>query len=152
MTIDLLLWRHAEAEAGSDDLARPLSAAGHKQAERVARWLKRHAPKGIACYASPARRTQETLTHFTDAFTVEEAIAPGSTTSQVLAFLKWPNPTRSLLLVGHQPWLGESAAFMLVGAPLAWSFPRASLWWFRIRKYHPRPVQLRAVIHPDLAE
>jgi|YNPMSStandDraft_1061717.scaffolds.fasta_scaffold03488_3 phosphohistidine phosphatase len=152
MTIDLLLWRHAEAEAGSDDHSRPLTTAGHKQAERVGRWLKRHAPKTLTCYASPALRSQETLAHFSENFTIAEEIAPGSATSQVLRLLKWPDPDQSLLIVGHQPWLGETAAFLLVGSPLSWSFPRASLWWFRIRKYHPRPVQLRAVIHPDLAE
>ncbi|BBD77111.1 SixA phosphatase family protein [Hydrogenophilus thermoluteolus] len=151
--IDLLLWRHAEAEAGfDDDLARPLTPEGHTQAKRVAHWLQRHAPKNLALLASPARRAQETLQHFAAHFTTEPAIAPGSPVSRVLDVLGWPAPQRSLLLVGHQPGIGQTAAYLLTESPLPWAFPRASLWWFRVRPFHPRPVQLRAVIHPDLAE
>ena len=34
--MDLILWRHAEAEDGANDLARELTQKGHKQAARVA--------------------------------------------------------------------------------------------------------------------
>ena len=33
--MDLILWRHADAEDGADDLARQLTAKGRKQAARV---------------------------------------------------------------------------------------------------------------------
>ncbi len=42
--MDLILWRHAEAEKanpGSDDLTRALTAKGEKQATRMAAWLDR---------------------------------------------------------------------------------------------------------------
>ena len=35
--MDLILWRHAEAFEGEDDLARPLTPKGIKQAKKVAR-------------------------------------------------------------------------------------------------------------------
>ena len=37
--MDLILWRHAEAEVGSDDLARRLTVRGAKQARQMAAWL-----------------------------------------------------------------------------------------------------------------
>ena len=37
--MDLIVWRHAEAEDGVPDLERKLTAKGRKQAERVAQWL-----------------------------------------------------------------------------------------------------------------
>ncbi|MEO7547467.1 MAG: histidine phosphatase family protein, partial [Ramlibacter sp.] len=40
--MDLILWRHAEAEdapEGGDDLDRALTSRGEKQAARVAAWL-----------------------------------------------------------------------------------------------------------------
>ena len=37
--MDLILWRHAEAEEGDNDLARELTPKGEKQAARVAEWL-----------------------------------------------------------------------------------------------------------------
>ena len=43
-TMDLILWRHAEAEPGEPDLGRRLTAKGIQQAERMAKWLDRHLP------------------------------------------------------------------------------------------------------------
>ena len=40
--MDLILWRHAEAvieRPGEDDLERPLTTKGERQALRVAEWL-----------------------------------------------------------------------------------------------------------------
>ena len=37
--MNLLLWRHAEAQDGDPDLARELTARGRKQAEKMAHWL-----------------------------------------------------------------------------------------------------------------
>ena len=42
--MDLILWRHAEAEPGEPDLGRRLTAKGIQQAERMAKWLDRHLP------------------------------------------------------------------------------------------------------------
>ena len=46
--MDLILWRHAEAENGSPTLPdhkRRLTARGEKQARKVARWLRQHLPR-----------------------------------------------------------------------------------------------------------
>ena len=37
--VDLILWRHAEAEPGEPDLGRRLTSKGLKQAERMGEWL-----------------------------------------------------------------------------------------------------------------
>ena len=44
MSLDLIMWRHAEAEderEGQDDLQRALTSRGEKQAARMAVWLDR---------------------------------------------------------------------------------------------------------------
>jgi phosphohistidine phosphatase len=38
--MELILWRHADAEPGVDDLERKLTAKGRKQAARVGGWLQ----------------------------------------------------------------------------------------------------------------
>ena len=48
--MDLILWRHAEAEEaadGMDDTARALTPKGEKQAARMAAWLDRQLPEGL---------------------------------------------------------------------------------------------------------
>lgn len=37
--MDLILWRHAEAEDGSNDLARTLTRKGQQQTGQMAAWL-----------------------------------------------------------------------------------------------------------------
>ncbi|HEY5306925.1 MAG TPA: histidine phosphatase family protein, partial [Casimicrobiaceae bacterium] len=54
--MDLILWRHAEAEPGEPDLGRRLTAKGIKQAERMATWLEVHLPDTCRILVSPADR------------------------------------------------------------------------------------------------
>jgi len=58
--MDLILWRHAEAEPGEPDLGRRLTAKGIQQAERMGKWLDRHLPATTRILSSPADRTQQT--------------------------------------------------------------------------------------------
>ena len=56
--MDLILWRHAEAEVlreGSDDLARSLTPKGERQAARMATWLDGHLPEGTVNGDSASR-------------------------------------------------------------------------------------------------
>ena len=62
--MDLVLWRHAEAEEaaeGQNDLRRSLTSRGEKQAARVASWLDRQLPEGARILCSPARRCEQTV-------------------------------------------------------------------------------------------
>ena len=58
--MDLLLWRHAEAEDGIPDLKRKLTTRGEKQAQQMADWLRIHGSKNLRILASPAHRCQQT--------------------------------------------------------------------------------------------
>ena len=57
----IILWRHVEAEAGFDDLARRLTDKGRKQARCGASWLKRRLPPGYRLWISEAVRSRETV-------------------------------------------------------------------------------------------
>ena len=66
--MDLILWRHAEAEDLEEteegcgaDLSRRLTPKGERQALRMAAWLDRQLPEGVRVYCSPAVRTEQTV-------------------------------------------------------------------------------------------
>ncbi|TMH80217.1 MAG: hypothetical protein E6H51_02120 [Betaproteobacteria bacterium] len=59
--MDLILWRHAEAEAGGPDSARKLTEHGQEQARRIAAWLKPRLPGNCEILVSPAARAQQTV-------------------------------------------------------------------------------------------
>jgi len=59
--MDLILWRHAQAEEGTPDHARQLTPQGRKQAVRMGAWLDRSLPSGCRILCSPTVRTRQTV-------------------------------------------------------------------------------------------
>ena len=131
--MDLILWRHAEAEPGEPDLGRRLTAKGVQQAERMAKWLDRHLPATTRILSSPADRAQQTALALKRKFRVVPELAPGASAAAVLAAAGWPDAREPVLIVGHQPTLGEVAAFLLTDDEASWSVRKGAVWWLSNR-------------------
>ena len=148
--MDLILWRHAEAEPGEPDLGRGLTAKGIQQAERVAKWLDRHLPSTTRILVSPADRAEQTAHALKRKYRVVPELAPGASATAVLAAAGWPDAREPVLVVGHQPTLGEVAAYLLTGAVAPWSVRKAALWWLTNRvRDGASSTLLKVVIGPD---
>ena len=109
--MDLIFWRHAEAEdwtEGCDDLQRSLTQRGEKQAKRMAAWLDRQLPEGTRIVCSPARRCEQTALALGRKYKLRSELAPDTTADALLAAAGWPNGKSVVLLIGHQPSLGEA--------------------------------------------
>src|SRR5215471_3436836 len=104
--MDLILWRHAEAEAGEPDQGRRLTAKGLKQAERVGAWLDRHLPDTARILVSPADRAQQTALGLKRKFRTVDEVGPGASVSGILTAASWPDSREAVVVVGHQPTLG----------------------------------------------
>lgn len=134
--MDLILWRHAEAEdapIGGDDLARELTSRGRKQAARVGAWLGKQLPKDARILCSPALRCQQTAQALGRAFETESQIAPGAAPDDVLRAAGWPSGDGTVLVVGHQPTLGETVARLLALSEQECPVRKAGVWWLRAR-------------------
>ncbi len=148
--MDLILWRHAEAEPGEPDLGRRLTAKGLKQAERMALWLERHLPDSARILVSPAARAQQTAVALGRRFRTVERLAPGASTTDVLAAANWPDSREAVLVVGHQPTLGAVAALLLSGERAEWAVRKAGVWWLTDRvRGNSASVVLRVAISPE---
>jgi phosphohistidine phosphatase len=145
--MELILWRHADAESGMPDDERALTAKGVKQAEHMAEWLKKRLPKDAVILTSPARRARETVQALTGKFEVTEKIGTGATPQAVLKVAGWPSGEGTVVVVGHQPTLGQTAALLLTGKPQEWGIRKGAIWWLARRD---RDTIVRAVIAPDL--
>lgn len=135
--MDLILWRHAEAEEpddGSDDLTRPLTARGEKQAARMAAWLDRQLPEGLRVLASPARRTEQTASALGRKFKMRAELLPGATPQDLLELAQWPHARGTVLIVGHQPVLGQTIAQLLELKAPHCAVRKGSVWWLRQRQ------------------
>ena len=139
--MDLILWRHAEAEVaeqGGDDLSRPLTKKGERQASRMAAWLDRHLPEGTRVLVSPAERTQQTVAPLGRKFKLRDELVPDTSLDDVLTLLKWhpetgPQSKGPVLLVGHQPYLGQLIARLLGMDESICSVRKGGVWWLRTR-------------------
>ena len=153
--MDLLLWRHAEAENGSPDSQRKLTPRGEKQAQQMAAWLRTHAPDNLRILVSPATRCQQTAKALGLPFETDQRIGPGSSVGDLLSAINWPEggPEKhhTVLVVGHQPTLGRTAALLLSENEAEWSIKKGSVWWFnnRTRQEETQTV-LRAVLPAEL--
>jgi phosphohistidine phosphatase len=149
--VDLILWRHADAAPGSRDLERKLTARGRKQAARVGAWLIARLPGRYTVLSSPARRARETADALGVRYKIVERLAPGATPGDVLDASGWPSHKGAVVIVGHQPDLGQVAALLLGGAEADWSIRKGGLWWLSNRERGGETqVVARAVIAPDL--
>lgn len=151
--MDLLLWRHAEAEDGEDDLKRRLTVRGEKQARLMAAWIRDHQPKDLRIIVSPAMRTQQTAEALKLPFETQRKIGPDACVSELIAASGWPAGSGAVLIVGHQPSLGRMASLLLAGHEAEWTIKKGALWWLsnRVRRGETQTV-LRAVIPAELLE
>jgi len=146
--MNLILWRHAEAEDGSPDLMRELTEKGRKQADKMAAFLRQHLPSDTRILVSPATRTQQTATALTSDFTLVPTIAPAASVHAVLQAARWPNAGGTVLVVGHQPTLGSVAAQLLGCEQESLRIKKSGLWWLS-RPEGSSETTLRLVITPD---
>lgn len=135
--MDLILWRHAEAEEaveGQDDLERVLTPRGEKQAARMAAWLDRQLPDGVRVLASPARRTEQTVHALGRKYKLRAELLPGGMPADLLELVQWPRSRGAVLVVGHQPLLGETIASLLGMAAPECPVRKGAVWWLRQRQ------------------
>ena len=153
--MELILWRHAEAEDanGKPDAARELTKKGRKQAERMAQWLRPKLDDEWRILVSPARRTLQTVKPLDLSFEESEAVGLATHPAAVLEAAGWPEGKRPVLVVGHQPTLGEVASRLLLGKEGEAAMRKGAIWWFVARRREGKmETILKAVMNPDLLD
>ncbi len=122
-SVDIIFWRHAHAKPAQDDqddMERPLSVKGEKQARQMAAWLNQRLDKRVIVLTSPALRTVQTANALGLEYEVEQEIRPGADMETILDVISRhldadenEQLPRQILLVGHQPWIGQTIGRML---------------------------------------
>jgi len=148
--MELILWRHAEAEDSSPDLARVLTKKGRNQASRMADWLNPRLPQPVRILMSPAMRAVQTAQALGRSCEEDTALAPSATVDNILAAADWPGADGCVVIVGHQPTLGQAAVRLLTGQGGDIAFRKGGIWWFqsRVREQEVQ-ILLKAVVSPD---
>lgn len=125
MSLMLYLMRHGIAEEpsrGVADAERALTDEGVRKTTRVAEGLRALAVRPDAILSSPLRRAQETariagrILAPDCEIELTPLLAGGTAPEVVVTGLRPPKRASHILLVGHQPDLGELASYLLTGA------------------------------------
>jgi len=136
--MDLILWRHAEAIAADENLLdaeRPLTSKGQRQAKRMGEWLNRVLPENTRVLSSPALRATQTADALERRYKRVAGLSPDGTVDHLLAEARWPLSKEVVLVVGHQPMLGLTAAYLMGATQLSadepWRLKKGAIWWMR---------------------
>lgn len=127
--MNLILWRHAEAEDGTPDLGRRLTEKGKRQARLMADWLKPHLPGDLRILVSPAVRTRQTADALGMDYTIVDEVAPDVAPATLLNAAGWPDAGGSVLVVGHQPTLGLVASHLIAGEDSLLNMKKGAVFW-----------------------
>jgi phosphohistidine phosphatase len=150
--MELILWRHAEADYTEPDMTRALTSKGRKQALKTGEWLARKLPESCRILVSPATRAVQTAQALDRKFKIVPALAPEVTAEDILRAANWPNSKEPVLIVGHQPTLGQVVALLIGGPPQGWNIRKGNAWWIAQKERgDSASTYLKGVMSPDLA-
>jgi phosphohistidine phosphatase len=149
--MELILWRHADAEEGEADLARNLTGKGNRQAKRMARWLHDYLPKHVRVLCSPANRARQTADALHLPYEIVDSIAPGCPVRQLLEVSGWPSGDGVVVLVGHNPAISELASLLLSSTTFPMTLRKGSALWLSSRTRQDEPgVVIKAAMVPSM--
>ena len=130
--MNLYILRHADADTeAATDAARTLSEKGEEQARKVAQFCRTHGIQPGVIFASPLIRAQQTAEPVAKELNVEITtarwLACGATPERILAELAALENVPAVMLVGHEPDLGNLIAHLLGAASGSIHVRKASL-------------------------
>ena len=160
--MNIYLLRHGiavSAEETAPEGGRPLTAKGIKRMRKAARGLRRLGLDFDVILTSPLARARQTADIVAAALgleshlTVVEALQPNCSVEELLANLSDYQHCKHMLLVGHEPLLSATAAFLLTGkktVALEIALKKGGLCHIEIDSLPPRnPGTLRALLAPN---
>jgi phosphohistidine phosphatase len=154
--MDLILWRHAHAETLAEDAPhrldteRKLTQKGLKQAAKMALWLDSVLPHSCKILVSPSQRTMQTALALGRKFKVVAEVGTDSDVEQILSVCNWPNSREPVLIIGHQPHLGDIVC-KLIPSIQECAMRKGNVWWISQKDSEEDPTTfLKAVMSPEL--
>ena len=152
--MELILWRHAEAEphvaTHEGDQRRALTAKGARHASRVGAWLDRQLPAQCRILSSPALRCVQTAEALGRKFATLEALNTDSSPQAILQASGWPDQKLPVVIVGHQPLLGQAAALVFSGVAHEWKIRKAGVLWIARKSDEDPAPFIRLAVGPDM--
>ena len=165
---NIILWRHAEAvdlinddstishsnnldaeQDEQDDLSRALTSHGRQQAKKMAHWLTQHLPNDTNFQCSPALRAFQTADNLKYKININQDLKPSINLQKALSAMARLPCEGNLLLLGHEPYLGQLAGYTLGISEHEIHIKKGATWWLRRLESAPGRYQILTVQTPS---
>ena len=83
-------------------------------------------------------------------FATVEALNTDSTPERILEAAGWPDNKHPVVIVGHQPLLGQVAALIFSNAAHDWKIRKASVFWIANKGDEDPAPFVRLAVGPDI--
>jgi phosphohistidine phosphatase len=145
----LYIMRHGPAAAGGaaypEDSKRPLTPDGKKKMQEIAKGLKRLGFAADWIVSSPLVRAVETAEIVAASLEASvpldrsETLSPGGSAEALITYLAKHGSRRRVLVVGHEPDLGQLAARLIgAGRHANLAFKKGGCCLIRFQEFPPR--------------
>lgn len=144
LAVELYLVRHAialEAAPGQSDDARPLSEEGIQKFRETVRGLKRLGVRLDRLYHSPKLRAVQTAELLVPLLEGETEVTPYLAAEPSMALLDTLQGSK-VALVGHEPWISQLCAWLLIARREGHAFPFKK-GGVALLEGSPKPGQMR---------
>ncbi len=106
---------------------------GERQAKQMAAWLNQRLDKRAIVLVSPALRAVQTANALGLEYEIEHEIRPGADIETILGVISRyldenDQQPKRIILVGHQPWIGQAIGRML-GMREGVEVKKGAVWW-----------------------
>lgn len=100
---------------------------------------------------SPATRAEQTVRALGRKYKLKSDLLPDASVTDLLEAVGWPHSKMSVVIVGHQPVIGQCVAYLLGMSDQSISVRKGAVWWLRsrIREGQPQTVVV-SVQTPEL--
>jgi len=100
----------------------------------MAAWLDRQLPANSRIFVSPARRCEQTASALGRKYKFRQELSPEGQMAQLLELVQWPDAKGTVLVVGHQPTLGQTIAHLIELKASECAVKKGAVWWLRHRQ------------------
>lgn len=117
----------------------------------MAEWLDRNLPNSCRILVSPTKRTLQTAEALGRRFKIVPGLGPDAYPEAILEIANWPESREPVLIVGHQPTLGQVAAMVIAGSPQDWMIRKGTAVWIAQKdRGDSASTYLKAIMAADI--
>ena len=111
----------------------------------MARWMERQLPESAKIICCPTVRAEQTLLPLGRKYKCRDELSPNALPGEVLKLVHWPHNKQTILIVSHQPLIGQLISQLLHIQTHPLNIKKCSVWWLRSKVLNDETTQVNLI-------